>query len=70
MVARPLQTISDRNLTAMAFANRVEMTSQEYRMRLQRKAATMRAAVLDGETADGRVLAVAEALERLAGNGS
>ena len=45
---------------AAAFEQRVETASQEYRKRLQEKAATMRAAVLDGETADERVLAVAE----------
>ena len=47
---------------------RFESASQDYRKRLLQKAATMRAAVEDGETADERVLAVIELLERLAGN--
>lgn len=51
-----------------AVALRVDAASQDYRTRLYEKAGTMRAAVLDGETTDARVLAVAEALERLAGN--
>lgn len=50
------------------YVQRVEAASQEYRIRLQEKAANMRAAVLEGETSDERVLEVAEELERLAGN--
>lgn len=48
---------------------RVDTASQQYRKRLQEKAAKMRAAVLAGETDDEHVLAVAEALERLAADG-
>ncbi len=57
-------TVADTALVA----RRVQEASLKYRMRLQMKVATMRAAVTEGETADPRVLAVAEALERLAGN--
>lgn len=65
------QTCSDAmSVKAMVFERRVETASHEYRMKLHDKAVRMRAAVSGGETADPRVLAVAEALERLAGNDS
>ncbi len=68
MAARPDKPIADEDFVSAAFADRVEATSEEYRMQLLRAAATMRQAVLNGETEDDRVLALAEALERLAGN--
>ena len=68
MVARSDKPDAEEELASAAFADRVETISEEYRMKLQRKAATMREAVLNGETDDDRVLAVAEALEQLAGN--
>lgn len=68
MAARSDKPGAEEDLASAAFADHVETISREYRMKLQRKAATMREAVLNGETEDDRVLAVAEALERLAGN--
>lgn len=66
-IDRPISNFHVDIITSTALvARRVEDASQEYRMRLQQKVATMRAAVAEGETADPHILAVVDGLERLA----
>jgi hypothetical protein len=57
----------DASARSALLTQRLVAASHEYRMRLSEKAATMRAAVRDGETGDRRVLTIAGDLERLAG---
>lgn len=60
---------NDEAVAAQAMLRQhIAVTSELYRMRLQEKADSIRAAVLSGETSDLRVLALADTLDRLAGN--
>lgn len=66
MAACPVSLICDEDPVEARDEGRAEMSSDDYRMTLQRKAAAIREAVRNGETDDGFVLAVAETLERMA----